>query len=1076
MSKRLSKIVFSTLSILYPFSLCFAHDNTGSAEPITWQAAVDSTDYYKENQECITALKWAKLAVQLVEKKFGKQDTNYVKALGAIPEIFYYMGQPDSAVSYGCLHLNLCRVVYPKDHPELANTVNNVSMFYDAIGDYTAAEPLHIEALAIYRRLHKEDHPDLASCINNLAAFYYITGDYVKTEPLYLEALAMYRRLYKTDNTDLAMSINNIAGFYQVTGDYQKAEPLFSEALAMYRRLYQTDHPDLAAIINNHATFFKSLGDYQKAEPLYSEALAMYRRLYQTDHPDLAAIINNVALLYRATGDYQKAEPLLLEALAMYRRIFKGDHPDLAMSLDNLAAFYNITGDYHNAEHLLIEALTMYRHIYKTDNPDLALCINNLANFYHFIHDYRQAELYLTEAMEMFRRIYKTGHPQLAMSISNLASFYVDINEYGKAEPLLVEALEMYRGLFEADHPELAGSIMNMACFYRNTGDYPKAEKLLSEALAMRRRVFKTPHPDLANNIGEMAAFLDASGNYRQAEPLYIESMKMYSKIVSNYFPTLSESEKENFWNIYKNNFERFNSHAIKGMAVNPAILCLMYDNQLATKALLYNSASKIRKRIMNSADSSLAADYNELMSIKERLVKFYSMTSSELEKRRINIDSVENTANKLSKKVSLKSEEYKQSYERKNVDWKTVQSVLKPDEAAVEIVRFRLYEKGRWTDTIYYAALIVSDQTPDNPDIVLMENGNKIESQYYQAYRNSIKLKVNNKDNFKNFWEKIYEKTKQYKKLYFSPDGVYNKLNVLTLEMPDGGYLLDKQEIQTLNSSKDLLFTFYSRQEESNVYNSAVLVGNPNFGLSEDKLIKESRRIRNENKPDKTAGPERGMYLASLPGTEKEIRIIEKYLKGRNWAVKSYLGNNAVVSSVKMVNNPRVLHIATHGMFLGDVQNKGGNFLGIEEKRLVENPLLRSGLFFTGAENYFNTDSNRTNSEENGLLTAYEAMNLELDRTELVVLSACETGLGEIKNGEGVFGLRRAFQQAGAKSVLMSLWKVDDNATQQLMTTFYSKWLSGKTKREAFREAQLEIKSRYPQPYYWGAFVMVGE
>ncbi len=201
---------------------------------------------------------------------------------------------------------------------------------------------------------------------------------------------------------------------------------------------------------------------------------------------------------------------------------------------------------------------------------------------------------------------------------------------------------------------------------------------------------------------------------------------------------------------------------------------------------------------------------------------------------------------------------------------------------------------------------------------------------------------------------------------------------------------------------------------------------------------------------------------------------------KIKEWDVRKHLGDEALEEVVKSVNNPQVLHFATHGYFLrdcGGMKNDGRTF-GIDLKYYSENPLLRSMLFFSGAENSINKDTS-TNSNtkfEDGLLTAYEAMNLNLQNTELVVLSACETGLGTLKNGEGVYGLQRAFIQAGAKSLIMSLWKVNDSATQELMTFFYKTWLGGKSKREAFYSAQCELKKKYPEPYYWGAFVMVGE
>ena len=272
---------------------------------------------------------------------------------------------------------------------------------------------------------------------------------------------------------------------------------------------------------------------------------------------------------------------------------------------------------------------------------------------------------------------------------------------------------------------------------------------------------------------------------------------------------------------------------------------------------------------------------------------------------------------------------------------------------------------------------------------------------------------------------------------------------------------------------------SYYQTKQESNIFNSAVLIGNPNFSLSESLVRESSKKMRGQKEEENNyelIAETRGIELNRLPGTEKEIKDIEKFLKDKKWEVNSFVGDMALKTAVKTAKNPRVLHIATHGMFLEDVRLENKETFGFETQKVIDNPLLRSGLFFTGADNYLKSESEKPTGDVNGLLTAYEAMNLDLDKTELVVLSACETGLGEIKNGEGVFGLRRAFQQAGAKTIIMSLWAVSDQATQELMSHFYKNWVTGMTKRDAFSKAQQEVRTKYKDPYYWGAFVMVGE
>jgi tetratricopeptide (TPR) repeat protein len=848
----------------------------------------------------------------------------------------------------------------------------------------------------------------------------------------------------------------------------------------MRRRLFKGDNPDLSTSLNNIAAFYNDRGYYSEAEPFYVEALEMNKRIYKNDHPNLAGSYLSMAYFYIGRGRYAEAEPLLINSLEMYRRLYKLDHPNLVAAINNTAMFYNDMGRYDKAEALYKESLEMNRRLYKIDNISLAVAINNMAYFYEGRERYADAEPLFNEALEMRRRLFKGDQPDLATSISNLGGLYEDLQEYEKAEPLYKEGLAMRKRLFNSPHPAIAQSLNILATFYFGQSRYTEAEPLYKEALEMRRKLYNSDHQELSRSIKWTARFYEDLSRYFEAETLFIEGLQVNINMLNNYFPSLSEKEKKQFWNIVSNDFQWFNNFGIHRYSENKKISGHMYDFQLYSKSLLLNSSSRIKNRILNSGDSALVSQYQRWSDIKEYLVKLYKMSNDELKKKNLNLDSIETIANNLEKELSLKSEAFKQSFEKKKVTWKSIQTLLKPDEAAVEVVRFRYKDKKRFTDTIYYAFLIVTDQTEEHPDLVVLENGNELENEFYTEYRNNTKNRLEDKKSFDRYWSKLYEKTKGYKRIFFSADGVYNKLNPSTFKLPDGKFLIDVQDIQQVNTTKDLLTGYYQTKQESNIYNSALLIGNPNFSLSEEQVQQASRKIRGNKEEEKSyesLASTRGINLTKLPGTEKEINDIEKFLKGRNWIVNSYLGDSALKTAVTTANNPRVLHIATHGLFLEDVKRESKGIFGFDEKKMIENPLLRSGLFFTGADNYLKKENpNLNDAEDNGLLTAYEAMNLDLDKTELVVLSACETGLGEIQNGEGVFGLRRAFQQAGAKTIMMSLWKVNDDATQQLMSSFYKNWVTGMTKRDAFSKAQQEVRTKYKDPYYWGAFVMVGE
>jgi CHAT domain-containing protein/Tfp pilus assembly protein PilF len=876
------------------------------------------------------------------------------------------------------------------------------------------------------------------------------------------------------------VAVRNLSEIYFFLGNLDMNIFYAEKNLAVCRKIFSDTHLDLAKAINDLGLFYKTKGDYSKAEPLYIEALEKYKKIYPGDNSNLAISINNMAVLYFDMGNLAKAEPYYDESLKMRRRIFTTDHKDIAESLGNNATFYDKRGDYEKAEQMFIESMEMKRRLYKSDDLNLAIGLGNLGSFLSDRRKFEKAEDLLVEACDMFRRIYKTDNINIAQSISGLAFFYERKSEYAKAENYFKEALEMRRRLHKADHPGLAMAINYLATFYNRRNEFAKAEPLFVEALEMYRRIFKTYHPDLAACLNHISTFYMRQGNYLKAEPFILEGLNIYAKILNSYFPSLSEKEKKEFWTTISKNFERFNTFACERQKDNSSILSNMYDYQLYTKAILLNSSTRIKKRIMQSGDSVLKQLYQNWVGIKLSLVKYYKMSNIELNRRKINIDSVEQVANDLEKQITIKSEDFKNSYENKKINWKSVQTLLKPDEAAIEIVRFRYWLDGRLTDTINYAFLIISEQTEDNPELVLIENGKELENEFYKDYISKTKSKKTDILSYERYWAKVEDKIKSFKRIYLSADGVYNKINPSTFLIKEGKYLQEIHEIQQVNSTKDIILDYYQNKQESNIYNSAVLIGNPNFSLSEAEVKKINKSLKKEIKEEYSSEEIvslRGITLSQLPGTESEIKHIERFLKSKNWVVKIFLGDKAVKRAVKTAENPRVLHIATHGLFLDDGKKGGSELFGFNEKKMTDNPLLRSGLFFTGADNYLNSDKTvNTADDDNGLLTAYEAMNLDLDKTELVVLSACETGLGEIQNGEGVFGLRRAFQQAGARTILMSLWKVNDDATQELMTAFYSNWVDGMTKRAAFAKAQQTVRNKYPEPYYWGAFVMIGD
>jgi len=403
-------------------------------------------------------------------------------------------------------------------------------------------------------------------------------------------------------------------------------------------------------------------------------------------------------------------------------------------------------------------------------------------------------------------------------------------------------------------------------------------------------------------------------------------------------------------------------------------------------------------------------------------------------------LDSLEKATNRLEKELSLKSSAFASSSQFKTTDSKTLAATLKDDEAAIEIIRFPKFKK-QFEEETQYAILVL-----DNKGIqqTLLTNGTEMETKLASVYRKSIQYKVTDSKSYESFWAPVAPLVEGKKTLYLSLDGIYNQINLNTILQPDGQFVGDEKLLITVASTRQIPEV----NSQSKLDQELLMFGFPDYGGTGE--------------------------VAALPGTKAELEQIGKIAAGKGVRTKQFLQKEANEAKFKEeTDNPDVLHIATHGFFLNDLAESQEVVYGVEISKAKENPLLRAGLMLADAENTIN-NAMEVSDANNGILTAYEAMTLSLDQTKMVVLSACETGLGEIRSGEGVYGLQRAFQIAGAETIVMSLWKVDDAATQKLMTNFYSEWLTSGDKLTAFKKAQQSIREEYEEPYYWGAFVMM--
>jgi tetratricopeptide (TPR) repeat protein len=725
------------------------------------------------------------------------------------------------------------------------------------------------------------------------------------------------------NDTNYTIALNRTAKIYYYLGNTDSAWAYGEKALQISRNQYTKDNVELIHYLNDFAIYQAVMSHLKEAEQLMKESLEMSRRLYSGDHPNLAGSISSMAVFYFQTGDYKKAEPLFLESLAMNRRLCIGDNYYLAVNINNTAGFYKNAGKFAQADTLYREALAMLRRIYEGDNKDLATIINNLAEFYIETDDYSSAEPLLKESLEMNKRLYEGDNINIATSLNNLALNYNDINEPSKAEPLLINSLEMVRRIYLGDHEDIALALINLAQFY-----------------------FKI-------------------NNFEASDSLYSQSIDMYKRIFTANSAAFSETEKERYWGKLKKNFEEFLTVAIKRANDNPCISEHCYNDLLFTKAMLASSTLKVKESIINRGDSNLVNLYNKWHDLKIFISKNSNLSSAELNAKFINIDSLNKLSNNIEKELTGLSEEFKSSQKQDFYSFDRIKKLLKKNEAAIEIVRFRLFNKS-FTDTVCYAALIITQEKTNNKNgqnqkvnFILLDNGNELETYYIKLYNTLLKKQketftdkeqINKglKEIYQSFWQKISENLKGIKKVYLSPDGAFNQVNLNTLINPvTNRYLIDETEIHLVTSTRDII----DWGDRKSVYNNSIaLFGDPLYKIDGETKIPEketSKSYKSGYENISSVNTNQVGALKPLPGTRKEVNLTSEQFIRNKWLVKEYLSQDASEENIKKLRSPEILHIATHGKFLKDEEIKYSANIGMEQKILYQNPLLRSLLFF---------------------------------------------------------------------------------------------------------------------------------
>ena len=730
-----------------------------------------------------------------------------------------------------------------------------------------------------------------------------------------------------------------------------------------------------------------------------------------------------MAFLYHNQGLYSKAEPLYLRALAIDENVLTPEHPDTAASLNNLALLYENQGLYSKAEPLYLRALAIREKALGAEHPDTATSLNNLAL------------LYDNEGL------------------------------YSKAEPLYLRALAIDEKVLGPEHPNTANSLHNLAFLYHKQGLYSKAEPLYLRALAIYEKPLGPEHRDTANSLNNLALLYDKQGLYSKAETLFNRGLEIEFRLIQKQAPYLGVSDRQSYLQSLGIAYEVAFSSSSRGTSGAK----LAFFSRLNRQGLL----EEIEKRQAQLAalPGPQQAVANELRGLTQQLA---SMSLSP-----------EQRQNLRAKKEELEKKLYRllPELEPRIVEVDQVAKAIPSDGVLVEFQRYQPFDATKvsgekWSEARYLALILKPNQEIESVDLGLAE---PIEEKIQQALRASEERLADAQE----LWNEIGElvvaplakATAGSTTWFVSPDAELNRIPFAALSSPKAdGLLGEAVNLRLLTTGRELLDLAKSSKSATQ---RPLVVANPNFDSGQTGRGSSASTLLASNESQQRSGDLGSQRWIPLPGTAKEGKAISELTNAQ-----LLMEEKATALAVQEHAAPKVLHMASHAYFLADQEQekpKTDSLLRLQDDNTPlpkglqgENPLLRSGIVLAGA------NQPNANSKDDGYLTALEVAKLDWQGTEMVVISGCESGKGEIQAGEGVYGLKRAIAVAGARSSLLSLWKVDDAATAAFMQSFYERLKAGEGRADALAATQQEFREHkipgWRHPYVWAAFQLSGD
>jgi CHAT domain-containing protein/tetratricopeptide (TPR) repeat protein len=929
-----------------------------------------------------------------------------------------------------------------------------------------------------------------AGILNNLGGLHRTLRNFSQAGHFLKEGLDILMKRPGLPGERLAAAHFSLALLRMDLGDYPSAKPHLDDALSLTRDALGTMNVTYAVELNALATWNHHTGNLASAVRLHEEVTEIYKQIYGKEHPNYATNLTGLAGLYGAVGWHRKAEIALREAASILEaRVGRNHHGYLECIVALSVTLYRLR-NYQEAEALASRALTTIGKALGRDNPLYSACLHNLVMFLP-----NMSANGLIDALIEFLEL-DEARPTLQDSIA--AFFALDRNELQLALLKKVAAVEVSIGM--ENRTSYSTTLTNIGTAYADRGNFEESETYLRRALEIERKQGYDERPELSQRLSALALVVARTGRPLEAMELMQEANEIDSRVMAQVFATGSESQRMQYLAELRRNFHIFLSLVVHQLSDQPAAVREAFDLTLQRKAIGAEALAAQRDAILSGRYPQLALKLEELRDLRARIARktLSGFGAKPDENGWQQIFAWNDRKELLETELARHISEIALEHQLSAADWRAVSAMLPRSSRLIEFVQFGDFDPSTVESNVaHYLAFVVSPGDSTGVELVDLGRAEPINRLIGDFREATIGVKAATQTPEPGrpcgrdpacgyaLGELVFFPLIPYlqgaTRVYLATDGDLTRLPFEALPLGEARVAIDRYELSYLNSGRDLI---RFNQRTVGKPTAPLVVADPDFEFACDDL---------------GAPPELGgvgdlsrdffnadLHFDRLRGTRIEGEAVAKLLN-----VAPLLDRAAVEQTIKTKTSPSVLHIATHGFFFPDQHSQqerssrhpfelsAGEWAQIDQDSphsALENPLQRSGLALAGVNRTLRREGGLPAEAEDGILTAEDVTAMDLVDTELVVLSACETGLGKVVVGEGVYGLQRAFVLAGAKTLIMSLWKVPDKQTQELMSDFYRRLLDGVPRAEALRLAQRALKERYAEPFYWAAFICQGD